>query len=394
MSEENNKQPNESKDISPNFINSDYFDPKDGEYTKNYDIDTLYTKLFKKNEGKYFSVVSAYDDGKPKEIEAIFSPTRYKLRLTFINKHKEVEEVRITKYKYTRKKEWKVEDTEGVRLDWLSFDKIIGFLKFLSGLDLPSINERKIKFAEDTTDFGDETVKKIKTLFSTEKGKRLIDELNKEGYLTSDLDIPELIKSGLSKTKIEEKRRRIMEFKKIISDPAVKEVSDIQRFLKNNPWLFGPEYKTLDFREAGFSGNPDGRLFRIDGLSDILEVKLPNEELLRADKKERQFISPKLAEALGQLTGYMEYYYSEYTSERDDATGREILKDTYGKYYKPKGILLIGRRGKESINAMSQTISAEPKNMRILLSYFHWVEVLTYDDLIERAENGLNNLIG
>jgi hypothetical protein len=28
-----------------------------------------------------------------------------------------------------------------------------------------------------------------------------------------------------------------------------------------------------------------------------------------------------------------------------------------------------------------------------LLSYFHWVEVLTYDDLIERAENGLNNLV-
>ncbi|MCD8508228.1 MAG: DUF4263 domain-containing protein [Candidatus Pacebacteria bacterium] len=158
--------------------------------------------------------------------------------------------------------------------------------------------------------------------------------------------------------------------------------------------MFGPEYKNLDFRDAGFSGHPDGRLLRIDGLSDILEVKLPSEELLRADDRERQYISPKLAESLGQLTGYMEYYYSEYSHERDDETGHEILEDRYGKYYKPKGILLIGRRGKELVkNSTSQTISAEPKNLRRLLSYFHWVEVLTYDDLIERAENALNNLI-
>lgn len=162
--------------------------------------------------------------------------------------------------------------------------------------------------------------------------------------------------------------------------------------MKANPWIFGPEYKSLDFRDAGFAGNPDGRLLRIDGLSDILEVKLPFEELLRIDDKGRQFIAPKLSETLGQLTGYLEYYYSEYSHERDDETGDEILTDRFGKYYKPKGILLIGRRGKEMVNATSQTISAEPKNMRRLLSYFHWVEVLTYDDLIERARNGIVNL--
>ena len=182
------------------------------------------------------------------------------------------------------------------------------------------------------------------------------------------------------------------EFEKMIENPNVKEVSDIQNFLKTNPWIFGPEYKSLDFRDAGSAGNPDGRLLRIDGLSDILEVKLPKEELLRGDQMGRQFITQKLAESLGQLTGYLEYYYSEYSHERSDETGDEILKDVYGKYYKPKGILLIGRRGKEMVNATSQTISAEPKNMRRLLSYFHWVEVLTYDDLIERARNGLRNL--
>ncbi|MCD8527957.1 MAG: hypothetical protein LRY41_01325, partial [Candidatus Pacebacteria bacterium] len=51
--------------------------------------------------------------------------------------------------------------------------------------------------------------------------------------------------------KIQEKQEKIKEFKKLIEDPNVKEVSDIQNFLKNNPWIFGPEYKNLDFRDAG-----------------------------------------------------------------------------------------------------------------------------------------------
>lgn len=234
--------------------------------------------------------------------------------------------------------------------------------------------------------------KKLVSLSGDRTGKNILLKLFDSGYLTADLDIADLIKRGLSQTKITEKRMAIAHFEEMTQNPDVREVVDIQNFLKDNPWIFGPEYKSLDFRDAGYAGNPDGRLLRIDGLSDILEVKLPSEELLRADNYGRQFISPKLSESLGQLTGYLEYYYSEYTQNRSDSTGEEILSDTYGKYYKPRGILLIGRRGQEMINSTSQTISAEPKNMRRLLSYFHWVEVLTYDDLIERALNGLDNL--
>ena len=201
------------------------------------------------------------------------------------------------------------------------------------------------------------------------------------------------IRKGLSREKIEEKKGILTDLEKIISNPNVKEVTDIQAFLKKHPWIFGPEYKNLDFRDAGEMGNPDGRLLRIDGLSDVLEVKLPGAELLRTDKQKRQFIAPELAEAIGQLTGYLEHYYSEYSLERDDTTKEELTEDLYGKYYKPKGILLIGRRSKANlIKGVSNTTDANPKNLRRLLSYFHWIEVLTYDDLIERARNGLENI--
>jgi hypothetical protein len=125
-------------------------------------------------------------------------------------------------------------------------------------------------------------------------------------------------------------------------------------------------------------------------LSDLLEIKLPSAVLLRSDARGRRHISPALSEALGQLMGYLEYFNSSYQTQHDDATGEELLEDLHGSYYKPKGILLIGRR---SGAARSRTSSnAEPKRLRRLLSYFHWIDVLTYDDLIERAQNLLTTM--
>jgi hypothetical protein len=209
----------------------------------------------------------------------------------------------------------------------------------------------------------------------------------------SDVEISELIKLGFTPNKLSEKKKKIEEFKILISDPKVREVNDIQKKLAEMPWIFGPEYVKLDKRDAGLEGLPDGRLKRIDGLSDILEVKLPNAELLREDKIGRIFIASSLAEALGQLTGYLEHYNNHYPILKDDETGKDITEEFYGRYYKPKGILLIGRRyKKDGTLSVSNTVDATPKVLRKVISYFHWLEVLTYDDLIERAENSILKL--
>jgi hypothetical protein len=359
-------------------------EPTEEDYVSAKYENKIYTSNFM--NGKILSIVT--DEKETKE-EVIYQTSRTNIKATYISNKDQVVELKLQKYE---NKKGVLHFASEIRLDTKNLVTLTNFLKFLTSADISAVSAGKLSFDQGLK-LDPDLDSKLRTLANDDEGKKQLLKLFDEGFLTSGFDIPELIKKGLSKDKIEEKRKIIEDFKELISKDDVKEVSDIQVFLKDNPWLFGPEYKTLDFRGAGFSGNPDGRLLRIDGLSDILEVKLPHEELLRADNKNRQFISPKLAESLGQLTGYLKYYYSEYSHERNDQTGEEILNDTYGKYYKPKGILLIGRRGKESVNSNSQTISAEPKNMRRLLSYFHWVEVLTYDDLIERAENGLNNLV-
>lgn len=345
---------------------------------------SIYTADFRGNEGKYISVVE--DEYEQKE-ETLYKTSKTQIRAAYIKRKEQIVELKLEKYKVVSTG---LELESEIRLDTKNLVTLTNFLKFLTTADISSVSSGKLSFKDNLT-LDPDLEQKLKTLASDEVGKKQLLTLFESGYLTSDLDIAELIKKGLSKEKINEKKRALNDFELLIENPDVKEVSDIQDFLKNNPWMFGPEYKTLDFRGAGFSGNPDGRLLRIDNLSDILEVKLPKAELLRIDKMGRQYLSPELSVALGQLTGYLEYYYSEYTHNRDDQDGGEILNDSYGKYYKPKGILLIGRR-KAHEDGAANTVSAEPKRIRRLLSYFHWVEVLTYDDLIERARNGLENL--
>jgi len=356
--------------------------PSDAEFTSLQKEGEIKISPFGKDpNSKYISTVS--------DSEFILEEnSRYKYLATYISNKDQIIGINLKKFKKEDKQS--VQETS-FNLPFKQAGSLTNFLKFLQDVNLVTLATGKFILA-DGLNLDPELYEKLVTLSGDIKGKEALLKLFESGYLTNELDIPDLIKRGLSQTKIDEKTKAIKEFENLIEKPDVKEVSEIQDFLKRNPWIFGPEYKRLDFRDAGYAGNPDGRLLRIDGLSDILEVKLPAEELLRIDASNRQFITPKLAEALGQLTGYLEYYYSEYSQERKDETGEEILIDNYGKYYKPKGILLIGRRGKEMVNGKSTTISAEPKNMRRLLSYFHWVEVLTYDDLIERARNGLSNL--
>lgn len=342
---------------------------------------------FPGQKGKYLSTV--FED-KSSDEEDIYVTSKTQIKAAYIREKNQVTEVKIQKFKM--KNGVAEESPVEIRIDTHGIEVLVNFLEFLIKADIRSIDAGRLTFEQNIA-LDPDLEAKLKLLAKDKKGKETLLQLFNNGYLSSDLDIPELIRNGLSKQIVAEKTLKLAEFQKMIEDVNVKEVSDIQNWLKENPWVFGPEYERLDFRGAGDQGLPDGRLLRIDGLSDILEIKLPKAELLREDEKRRQFIAPQLSEAIGQLTGYLEYYYSVTSIEKDDNTQKEILQDTYGKYYKPKGILLIGRRfTKDGTETIGNTINAEPKKLRRLLSYFHWVEVITYDDLIERAHNGLKNL--
>lgn len=330
---------------------------------------------WQKSDGKYIAAVS---DGNL----TLDDNTKYKYLASYIKQKDNIIGVKLQRF---------LKDSNGnlmsspleFNLPFKQANKLSDFLKFLNDADLGSLTSGNFHLVDELK-LDPELYSKLVTLSSDPKGKISLLKLVKDGYLELDLDIADLIRKGLSSSKIEEHLKALNEFEGLINKSELKEVADVQKYLKKIPWIFGPEYISLDVRDAGEEGVPDGRLKRVDGLSDILEIKLPSIKLLQQDIKKpaRQYMYSDLSKALGQLTGYLEYYDSEYSTERDDNNGEEILEDRYEKYYKPRGVLLIGRRE-----------SAKPKHLRRLLSYFHRIEVLTYDDLIERARNSLTSLL-
>lgn len=289
---------------------------------------------------------------------------------------------------------WEVQKDYSLREDEVQrLRDFLNEMNELVGQPIPT-NHAQVVYTDQTASV-DDTLNNVAAILRDADGDtqaivgRLLDAIvsaRDEGSL------PSLV---ISPAQLEKKQRELDELEQLIGQEGVREVADIQAKLKTMPWVFGPEYVSYDFRRAG-EEMPDGRLKRVDGLSDILEVKLPSEEVLRIDSQERRYIAPKCSESLGQLVSYLEYYLSENHSERSDETGEEIQEDTLGKYYRPKGILLIGRRHKSDMtaNATAKTSDALPKYMRRQMAYFHGLEVLTYDDLLERARNGLRIMAG
>lgn len=303
--------------------------------------------------------------------------------------HYDIEVYKFTNRTPSNPLTWEVQRDYSLRED--EVQQLSSFLNEMNGLlgqPMPS-GHAQVVYSDQTASV-DDTLANVASILRDSDGDtqavvgRLLDEIiaaREEGSL------PSLV---ISPAQLERKRRELDELEQLIALEDVREVSDIQAKLKTMPWIFGPEYVSYDFRRAG-EEMPDGRLRRVDGLSDILEVKLPSEEVLRVDTRNRRYIAPKCSESLGQLVSYLEYYLSENQIERNDETGEEVQDDTLGKYYRPKGILLIGRRHKNDMtsNVTAKTSDALPKYMRRQMAYFHGLEVLTYDDLIERARNGL-----
>ncbi|MEI7652964.1 MAG: Shedu anti-phage system protein SduA domain-containing protein [bacterium] len=359
-------------------------------YVENYKTDTVYTGEFP--QGKYISIISdsptepVVEDG---EIIAAES-YRTKITATFIKKKDAIDRLEFTKYQVANGELQSDPQQFKFPLDELLTLKT--FLEFLDRSDLKSIASRQIVFGESLT-FDDDLVRKIYTLAKTSKGKDLLRSLVVQLMdNTDDFDAGEIIKFGLTPNRLKKRHQELDAFQRVIDDPKIPEVSGVQAELRKIPWIFGPEYVSYDYRPAGEAGIPDGRLKRVDGLSDILEVKLPKAEILRYDHG-RHYFSPACSEALGQLTSYLEHYFSEYRTSFNDEDGIEKTDDDLCRYYKPKGILLIGRRKSAGrVGATMKAADNEPKYLRRLMSYFHWIELITYDDLIERARNGLNNL--
>lgn len=171
-------------------------------------------------------------------------------------------------------------------------------------------------------------------------------------------------------------RQEIEEFEHLINSPRTNE-RDIQKFLEAHPkFLLGQKYQTihsqvvLDRETQGslipdFLLQPFGKQF-----CDIVDLKLPGAPVIVGGQNRTRF-SSAIAEAAAQLRTYRDYF--------DDASHRNAVLKKHGvSAYRPKLAVFVGRSS--SLDEMAY---------RQVGDGLTDVEVVTYDDLIDRAKNFL-----
>jgi hypothetical protein len=157
---------------------------------------------------------------------------------------------------------------------------------------------------------------------------------------------------------------------------TVKNEVEIQRFLKDNLWMFGNDYVfIIENGMINAQNILDVIPLNYESYIDIIEVKLPREKLFNFDESHDNYYSTAyLTKAIAQTQNYIfELEKKAVDEEYQTKNGCKIIR--------PKGIILFG-----STDTLNE---GERRYLRIFNSSYHNLHVITYQQLLEKAQNTL-----
>ncbi|MEK7552695.1 MAG: Shedu immune nuclease family protein [Patescibacteria group bacterium] len=370
----------------------------------NYFTDTLYSsREFKGGVGKFFTIVSKDENNIPNEIDIEHSyPIRNKIKTTlkFIKKENGITAISFKRFKYYTKEHWVEQPEEQITFSYNLFKKIIGHLQLLSELNLSDISERRISLSDNILlNINDETKKKIKTLLSSKDGQKIIEELINNGLITST----DIINIGYRKKQLEI-------FEKLLNQPGYfavytteNKITDTrhesiwQHFFNSNDWIFGYglDYRFLGILQkearvsnldiAGKGAVINDFLLGCNKFTVLVELKKHDTPLFSRGKNRSNswILSDDLISGLSQI---LEQKASWQVFAETNANGNF---DDKGKLIKqktvdPKSILVIGSTKQFDGGDKENQIKA--KTFELFRRDSRNIEILTYDELYERAK--------
>ncbi|HEY1775891.1 MAG TPA: Shedu anti-phage system protein SduA domain-containing protein [Solirubrobacteraceae bacterium] len=184
--------------------------------------------------------------------------------------------------------------------------------------------------------------------------------------------------------RVQDAREAVAAYEALLNDGASTETV-MQKFIEEHPWLLGLDYATVRPRQGGPSGAADFLLDRFDGFQDLLELKSPQDEIIRAPDHEPGTAAPApheyalsrtLAQALAQAMVYRDRL-TRFADAAEELYGLPHARD-------PRLIIVLGR------------VDALPEHRRHVLSELnkslHRIEVVPYDVLARRAKATLDNV--
>lgn len=263
----------------------------------------------------------------------------------------------------------KLKDGEWIKLELKSSEikKLLDYLPLLKEL----FRQHGIPWGESSFRITDQNAHSIISQLSKvrdkKKLKKALEQLPSEG-------ISNLSENLLIGLQIYKKEQTITQFKEKLKKELPE--SNWQKWIYENNWLFGVNYKKpIQKEKINIEGiMPDYLFPTIDGFVDILEIKLPADEVIIEDKNHSGAWkwTPKANEAIGQIVNYL---------GEIDRLRLEIEKKYRYKisFLKPRAYILIGNS--------SGWPTEKKEGLRKLNYALHGIEILTYKDLLDRGQS-------
>lgn len=367
--------------------------------------DHLYVHDFKDGAGRFFSYV--IEDGDADSTTVEYSPpfprrNKIKLSFKFLRASNEVTEVSFKRFKYYKQEGW-VEDRfmsdEPFKLSHFSFEKLASLLRLLTDLDLASINQRRIPVIEGAAAGIDpEFAKKVKALLIQPDGQRIVEELVRNGLITSH----DIVNIGYRKAQLEEFERMLTDTRQVMAYAEREGVRTDQpekawqHFLGRNEWIFGfgLDYRFLGIlQDEAVVGTPDlaGRdasvsdfLLGATHFTVLVEVKRPETPLFGGSKARSGAwrLSTDLMESISQVLQQKASWQAKAETNAAgnyDRQGSVIQQRTVD----PKCILVIG--SDSAFVGSDSEREAKLRTFELFRRDSRNIEVLTYTELYERA---------
>jgi hypothetical protein len=342
----------------------------------------LYSHEFE--AGRFFQVVHQDENG----FEVKLAP-RTMLKAVYIKEQDDIEGIEIIKVVSKN-------ETQRIKLSKFNFAQLKAFLAFISEIDLKGITEKRLKILDDQ-ELDTDSIRSVKTLLSKKGGAELVETLINEGIISSkDIVNTAFRKRGLQ---IFSDLKDNSEYWKTYAEAnGLKKHSEEkvwQYFFEKNQWIFGYgldyRYQEILQREVHLSdAELDGSntvigdyLLGDNFFTTFVELKKPS-TLLFANKGNRSNswkLSNDLIESVSQIlehkaSGLIRLDSPQYIN------GEPLTQ----KAYDSKVILIIGdwKELEKSANTLEKEI--KKKTLELFRRDSRNVEILTFDELFERAK--------
>ncbi|PQJ84465.1 Shedu immune nuclease family protein, partial [Aliivibrio sifiae] len=267
-------------------------------------------------------------------------------------------------------------------------------------IDLKGLAERRIELSDNAMDILDaQTKQKITTLLSCSDGGDVVRELLSQGMITTQ----DLVNTGYRKKQLEIFSKLLYnnylpQYKEDIGRGNTKDETAWQHFFAENQWIFG---YGLDYRFQGvlqkeFHASDTDACGRDGVISDFLmgdrkfttfvELKLPTTDIFA--KAQNRAKSWKLSKEL--MEAYSQILEQKASGQIKIETSKELFDDEYNQItqdaYDAKTILIIGNwnqvdKGDDPAGIQKM----KRKTFELFRRDSRNVEILTYDELFERA---------